>query len=83
MGKMFFPEEMKQSKIMGQFMQELRLATFSGLKGKDDCIDTISMLGFLKPWKPSESLANVVDDHGVWGLDDSNDAPSSLASYLV
>ena len=83
MGKMFFPEEMKQSKIMGQFMQELRLATFSGLKGKDDCIDTISMLGFLKPWKPSESLANVVDDHGVWGLDDSNEVPSALSSYLV
>ena len=27
--------------------------------------------------------SNVVDDHGVWGLDDSNDTPSSLASYLV
>ena len=83
MGKMFFPEEMKQSKIMGQFMQELRLATFSGLKGKDDCIDTISMLGFLKPWKPSEALTHSVGDDGIWSLDDSSDYPSNLESYLV
>ena len=83
MGKMFFPEEMKQSKIMGQFMQELRLATFSGLKGKDDCIDTISMLGFLKPWKPSEALTHSVGDDGIWSLDDSSDSPSNLESYLV
>jgi phage terminase large subunit-like protein len=83
MGKMFFPEEMKQSKIIGQFMQELRLATFSGLKGKDDCIDTISMLGFLKPWKPSEALTHSVGDDGIWSLDDSSDYPSNLESYLV
>ena len=58
MKKIFFPEEMKTSVIVGQFMEQIRLATQSGLKGKDDCIDTISMLAYLTPWKPSETAPN-------------------------
>lgn len=81
-GKMFFPQEMKQSRIIGQFMQELRLATTSGLKGKDDCLDTISMLGFLKPWRPSESLPMSADSDGVWDTHTPQEQ-NSLSSYLV
>lgn len=61
-GKMYFPEEMKTSTIMGTFMQEIKLATRSGLKGHDDCLDTISMLAYLNPWRPQESM--LVNEEG-------------------
>ena len=81
-GKMYFPEEMKLSEIMGEFMQELRLATADGLKGKDDCLDTISMLAYLKPWKPSDTVPADTANHSLWG-----DAPiepvNPLSSYIV
>ena len=52
--RMWFPEELKTSSPMvGKMMTQIRLATSNGLKGKDDIIDTISMLGFLKPYAPS------------------------------
>lgn len=82
-GKMYFPQEMKQSKIIGQFMQELRLATVKVLKGKDDCIDTISMLGFMNPWKPSESMPVHENSNGVWEEESEHNETSYLASYLV
>ena len=82
-GKMYFPEEMKESVIMGHFMGQLRLATISGLKGKDDCIDTISMLGYLKPWKPSDSFAVKTGDVNVWEDEDNMPTPTALSSYIV
>jgi predicted phage terminase large subunit-like protein len=52
--RMWFPEEMKTSSaVVGKMMTQIRLATSNGLKGKDDIIDTISMLAFLKPYAPS------------------------------
>lgn len=59
-GKIYFPEQMKDSMIIGQFMQQLKLCTISGIKGHDDCIDTISMLGYLTPWEPSESYQQII-----------------------
>lgn len=82
-GKMYFPTEMKTSPILGTFMQQIRLATTSGLKGKDDCIDTISMLGFLKPWKPSDSIPVTPQEMSVWEDEQRDDAPSGYASYIV
>lgn len=82
-GKMFFPEEMKTSEIIGQFLQQIKLATFNGLKGKDDCIDTISMLGYLKPWKPSESLPTNEGVIDIWDDGKPNDLSSPLDSYIV
>ena len=81
-GKIYFPEEMKHSTIMGQFLSQIRLATSSGLKGKDDCLDTISMLGFLKPWKPSDVMPETASSTSVW--DDEvlrEDFP--ISSYIV
>src|SRR5690606_9827347 len=66
MGKMYFPEEMKTSVIMGQFTGQLRMATVSGLKSKDDCIDTISMLAYLKPWRPSDSVPATPEEIDRW-----------------
>lgn len=80
--KMYFPEEMKLSTIMGHFMTQLRLATSSGLKGKDDCIDTISMLGFLKPWRPSDAVPTTPSEVNMWE-DEHTEETTALSSYIV
>lgn len=81
-GKMYFPEEMKTSTIMGHFMQQIRLATVSGLKGKDDCLDTISMLGFLKPWKPSDAVPTTPEEVSLWE-EEHPEEHTALSSYIV
>lgn len=82
-GKMYFPQELKTSKIMGQFMGQIRLATQSGLKGKDDCIDTISMLAYLNPWKPSDTVQAPTENE-LWDDDLDDVGPSgTLANYVV
>lgn len=85
-GRVYFPEEMRQSAIVGQFLQEIRLATRNGLKGKDDCLDTISMLGYLNPWKPSQSdpTSGPEDDvDGIYGSNRPQAEVSPLSSYCV
>jgi len=65
-------------------MEQLRLATQSGLKGKnDDCIDGISMLGYLNPWKPSESALVGSDETSVWDEDEVPNNSTALSSYIV
>ena len=59
-GKIYFPEEMKSSIIMGIFMQQIRLCTVGGIKGHDDCIDTISMLAYMNPWEPQENQSHII-----------------------
>jgi phage terminase large subunit-like protein len=80
-GKMYFPEEMKETPIMQQFMSELSLATQSGLKGKDDCLDTISMLPELQAWVPSETAAGMGGD-AIFGDDPVEDV-HNIDSYVV
>lgn len=83
-GKMFFPREMKASVIMGEFMGELQMVTVNGFKSKhDDCLDTISMLMYLNPWKPSEDAPAIQHDDGHWGVEDADDEPGGLDSYIV
>lgn len=83
-GKMYFPEEMNTSKIMGIFMSDINLATIDGLKGKDDTLDTISMLMYLTPWKPSEEQGMTTNDDKHWDMDDDNDDDGlTLGSYIV
>ena len=82
-GKMHFPTEMKTTTVLGHFMQQIRLATTSGLKGKDDCIDTISMLGFLKPWKPSEAEPISQQERDIYEDDFTEKSGSPLGSYIV
>lgn len=82
-GKIYWPEEMKQSQIMGQFMNQIRLVTQSGIKGKDDCIDTISMLGYLKPWKPSESMPVTKQDIDVFEEEYADINVGGLSTYIV
>lgn len=82
-GKMYFPEEMKESKIMGIFMGQIRLATLSGLKGKDDCIDTISMLAYLTPWRPAESGPATPEEVDIWEHEHPQGEQHSMSSYVV
>jgi phage terminase large subunit-like protein len=84
-GKMYFPTEMKTSKIMAHYYGQIRLATLSGLKGKDDCIDTISMLMYLNPWKPSEDVPSMKGHNGgpSWDFDDEPEPVNALSSYIV
>lgn len=85
-GKMFFPTELKKSVIMGEFIQELELATVTGFKSKhDDAIDTISMLMYMKPYKPSEVDPMTQNEDGMWETDDPWNQPqgNSLSSYIV
>lgn len=81
--KIFFPEEMKQSKIMGEFLNQISLATMNGLKSKhDDFLDTISMLMYLNPWKPTEDTGmNYTEDR--WEMDGSEYTTNTLSSYIV
>lgn len=84
-GKFYFPQELKLSPIMAECMLELRLATQDGLKGKDDFIDTISMLGYLKPWKPSDSV-QADDRSGRSDIYDDEPGPTQASprdSYVV
>lgn len=82
-GKVYLPEEMRTSKIIGEFLSQISLATINGLKGKDDCLDTISMLMNLTPWRPTEDAQMVAkDDH--WQIDeDENEDHVGLSSYIV
>ena len=84
-GKMYFPTEMRTTPIIGEFMSEISLATINGLKGKDDCLDTISMLMNLTPWKPTEDSPLVQDEKGQWAMDDEDDDRNRnpLNSYIV
>lgn len=86
-GKMYFPAEMKASKIMGHFYGQIKLATMNGLKGKDDCIDTISMLMYLNAWKPSEEQGrHPMQGHNggpEWDEDERVDEVLTINSYIV
>lgn len=83
--KIWFPEELKASPEMRECMTEVSLATLKGLKAKhDDFIDTISMLGSLNPWKPSEDTPqmNVESATDIWE-EDVEDTYNPINSYIV
>jgi phage terminase large subunit-like protein len=80
-GKMYFPEEMKFTVIMGEFTGEIRLVTLEGIKGKDDCLDSISQLGYIKPWKPSEHTPAPSTDP-LWKVPEVPEA-NAINSYIV
>jgi predicted phage terminase large subunit-like protein len=85
MNKMYFPHERKTSQEIVAFMDELSLASLKGFKSKhDDCIDAISMLGSLTPWKPSEAAAmSESGGDGIWALDEMEEYDSGMDSYIV
>ncbi len=83
--RMWFPEELKTGHVMvGKMMTQIRLATSNGLKGKDDIIDTISMLAFLKPYAPSSVYSRNDTDisGGIFHPDDEEAEVSPLTRYV-
>ena len=82
---MYFPTEMKATPELIELMNELSLASVSGFKSKhDDCIDTVSMLGSLKTWRPTEEAILVQDSHsGMWEMEDHDGRGDRRASYIV
>jgi len=82
--QIFFPREMKDLPIMREFTNELELVSPAGMKSKhDDCLDTISMLASLDPWKPAEDVPITQDGRtSVWEPE-LIEAVYRLASYVV
>lgn len=82
--KIMFPEERKTSPEMLEAMDELTLVAGSGFRSKhDDFIDTISMLGSLTPWKPSQEAElthNLKDD--MWEIEEDT-SEGGIDSYVV
>ncbi len=82
-GKMFFPDELREEKIMLEAMDELRLATVEGFKSKhDDFIDTISMLSCLRVWKPSHVSNGAYQEDSIWDMPTPTQT-GGIDSYLV
>ena len=84
-GEMFFPEELKNEKVMIEMMEEIRLASGNGLKSKhDDGIDTISMLAAMSVFLPdAENPVQYQEDTGLFAAPTSNVDISPLATYTV
>lgn len=82
-GKMYFPNEMKTGKVMTIFMEQLKFITADGIRGKDDCIDTVSMLIYLNPWKPSVYSTPLVEHNSIWEEMHQPETISSISSYIV
>jgi phage terminase large subunit-like protein len=84
MHKIWFPEQMRTEKCMLEAMDELTKAAKVKFKSKhDDFIDTISMLGSLMPWKPSQVTPKPDADDRYWDEWNSPDDSAALDGYLV
>ena len=81
-GKVYFPSEMKTSKVLGILMGQYRLATVNGIKGKDDGIDGTSQLAYLSPFKPSAGTAGPAENGGLWEEAQEEEA-TPLSNYQV
>lgn len=86
--KILFPIERKKEAPLIEMLDELSLASVSGFRSKhDDALDTVSMLGSLTPWKPSEEaeLSKPVgeSDGGLWELTISDTPGERRTSYIV
>jgi len=63
-------------------LEQLKLAMRNGFKGKDDFLDTISMLPHMDAVKPGAVITTSRDTSGIWSLPTYNET-SSLNSYIV
>lgn len=86
-GKISFPLEMKNTQVLGLFMEQISLATKDGIKGKDDCLDTISMLPLMNAWKPNpeepvEEVPVSTEDL-IWGHKTEEEYETELDAYIV
>jgi hypothetical protein len=85
--KVKFVEEMRLSRVLGIFLEQIAMVTKDGIKGKDDCVDTVSMLQYMNPWIPSGSAAVTSGSQGkelpreVWGSMDADPGATDDSNY--
>ena len=85
--KVKFVEEMRLSRVLGIFLEQISMVTKDGIKGKDDCVDTVSMLQYMNPWIPSGSATAVSGSQGkelpreVWGSMDADPGATDDSNY--
>jgi predicted phage terminase large subunit-like protein len=91
-GKIKFSEEMRASRVLGIFLEQISMVTKDGIKGKDDCVDTVSMLQYMNPWIPSGNAVSSANPQGkeiprqFWGSMDADPGAtddSNYGSYMV
>lgn len=75
--KIWIAEEMKDTAYGRELMDEIANASTKGFKSRhDDILDTISQLGELDAYKPTEDTASVVEeftaDGSIWGRYDTD-----------
>lgn len=81
--KIYYPEEFRTTKVVAAHVEEITYATPGGFKSKnDDCADTISMLPLLGAWRPSEEVP-IVQNDGVYAVDEDTEEYGGMASYTV
>lgn len=83
MRKMFFPNELKMHPMLKPWIDQIKLATRNGIKGKDDALDTISMLAFIKAWRPSETPPITDQEDQMWREEHGDDDETTLSNYIV
>lgn len=87
--KIHFPEQLRDTPTVQMFINQLRLVTHHGIKGKDDCLDTISMLTHMNPWAPTASTFDEMQGNygGMWSdkalLRADQAGSGSLNNYVV
>ena len=82
--KIWFPEELRYDAIMVECMDELRKAAIKKFKSKhDDFLDTISMLGVMTAWKPSQVTPEPGKDDHIWDEWAPKEEAAALDGYLV
>jgi phage terminase large subunit-like protein len=81
--KIYFPTQLKHTESMQEMITELTLVSKSGFKSKkDDFCDTISMLGAITVWKPSEVIPDLSLRDDVYG-DSRHDEAHPAEPYIV
>lgn len=83
-GKMYFPEELKESSAMTEFLSEISMASNSGIKGHDDFLDTVSQLYYLNAQPPGCAVPMTKGDSDIWHrYEEPEDSTSGYDSYIV
>ena len=80
--KFFFPIEKKTDEPMQVFLEQLGLTLKTGFKGKDDFLDTISMLPLMDAVRPGAAIEMQRGKDSIWSMPAAPEI-SSLSSYIV
>ena len=80
--KFYFPIDKGHTQPMRVFKEQISLALKTGFKGKDDFLDTISMLPHMDAIKPGKSIEVKRDSSGIWSVPNV-ESITTLNSYIV